>query len=1009
MAKSTSSPKGHFGQQDSSRPRSARSQNSSQSSLPLSKIKQVLGLQTEPTFGTGGTTLRLRLLQTVLPVVLIPLMLAGIAGYRVVEQRTEDRIQEQLENQALLTSEGTTAVLDDLLDLPRSIATNPLVINEAEAGRQQAEEEGLAQVPIADLEERFAATKLLRPHHRLNEYLKQTIETAEISEISITESHGFNVAYSEPTTDFVQNDEDWWKNGKQNGLWIGAPDFDYAAKGFTIELGQAIQDPATGDFVGVVRAVLPARKFSLLAQYLKRTGISNSQRVQLVDGTELKVIDTFSPQGFRKSREIIGGKPVEQVVSTLVKAIQAGEEPHQILQALRANDAVKDLSIAFSDKTATVASFSAGDRQYKVATIPQTQWLAISSMDEAEISAAGRDSLIFFALTTLLLAGVTTGLILWLARQLSAPLGSLANQAQQVAAGDFDVAVAPSGTAETRTLTQSFNQLVVQVKDLLQRQESETQKAQLFAQITGAPANSLSDLKPILDDALPKAQSLLKADRVLFYPVNPAQFELLAAEAHTSQTASALVYPAATDGIPASLLNLESSSPAIAIGDVAMADLDPRYKAYLSTLNAQATLTVPVLNEEALFGFLIAHHCKPHAWQSAETSFMTQLAAQLKLVIDRVTALKQIQETQQVAQVLTVEKQQQSVELSRHKEQLSQQSEDQRRQQELLQQQVSNLIGEIQGVFQGDLTVRAQVPEGDLRTVADVFNLTVAKLQELVTQIKQSTFQVNSFLTQNEEMVAQLANATRYQKQEAALTLNTAQTMMQSMEAIADNARRAAATADRVATTAEGSESAMGMTTERILRLNGVCTSTVRQIENFGGSAQHIAQVTSMIRDSATEIEALALQVQVDVAVSNGDHRLENVTEEISKLAKRTINETKLIDTFLKTIHAKTGQIAQTMREVSSQVAESTEVVRASKHNLEDVAVVSRQFNQLAQSISEATFSQAQISQSVANLVQEVAGLSEQTTTFSRKMEQALHETRETAQELQDSVSIFKV
>ncbi|MDJ0703472.1 MAG: hypothetical protein QNJ46_09350, partial [Leptolyngbyaceae cyanobacterium MO_188.B28] len=180
-----------------------------------------------------GVSLRRQLLWTLLPAVLGPLAIASGIGYQLSQQRAEARIQLQLQNQAMLASEGTSAVLEDLLDLPRTIAASPLVINEAFAGGKQAVSDGIDQLSMADLESRFQETKLLRIHHALNDYLQETIETAEISEILITEQHGFNVAYSEPTTDFVQSDEEWWQMGKSEGLWIGSPDFNYAAKGFT--------------------------------------------------------------------------------------------------------------------------------------------------------------------------------------------------------------------------------------------------------------------------------------------------------------------------------------------------------------------------------------------------------------------------------------------------------------------------------------------------------------------------------------------------------------------------------------------------------------------------------------------------------------------------------------------------------------------------------------------------------------------------------------------------------
>ena len=219
-----------------------------------------------------GVNLRRQLLATILPALIAPLAISSFVGYRLVQQQVEAQIDLQLQNQAMLASEGTSAVLNDLLDLPRVIADSPLVINEALVGGQQAELAGLDKLTNRELEERFQETKLLRIHNALNAYLQETIETADISEISITERNGFNIAYSEPTTDFVQSDETWWQKGKNEGLWIGPPDFNFTAKGFTVELAQAIYDPQSGAFLGVVKAVLPTRKFSLVAKYVKRTG-----------------------------------------------------------------------------------------------------------------------------------------------------------------------------------------------------------------------------------------------------------------------------------------------------------------------------------------------------------------------------------------------------------------------------------------------------------------------------------------------------------------------------------------------------------------------------------------------------------------------------------------------------------------------------------------------------------------------------------------------------------------
>ncbi|MEM9087473.1 MAG: HAMP domain-containing protein [Cyanobacteria bacterium P01_F01_bin.53] len=953
-----------------------------------------------------GTSLRLRLLQTVLPVVLIPLFLAGLAGYRLVQQRTGDRVQRQLANQALLTSEGTNAVLEELLTVPRTIAASPLVINEAIAGAQQVREENLDDMPIAELESQFSATKLLRVHNRLNSYLQETAKTAGVSEISIAESHGYNVAYSQPTTDFVQSDEAWWQKGQEDGQWIGSPDFSYAAKGFTVELAQAIKEPTTGNVIGVVRTVSPTRKFSLLAQYIKRTGISGSQRVQLIDGRKLKVIDTLTAQGFVKKRDIIGDEPIKQAITAFVTSTQVDESATKTLEKMKRESDVKNLSVAFSDDDITVASFTHRDRQYKLASIPNTAWVSIASMKTSEISALGSSPLWFLTLTTLILAGVTGAVILWLSRQLTAPLDSLAAQARQVSAGDFDTLVTPSGTAETRMLTESFNQLVVKTRGLLDHQRNETQKAQIFSAVTAAPANTLLDLRAIFEDVLPEAKRMLQANRVFFYPVTPEFSVLLASESVNPGFPSTL--PASAACVPLSLFSDRSKTSAEAINDVSTATLDAGHQDYLRELGVGSTLSAPVFSDGDIFGFLIAHRSAPSQWSSSQVDFMTQLAAQLKLVIDRVSSLQKVkesrrieqesrqvaQESRQMAEVLTVEKQQLS--------------SNQQRQQAQLQAQVSALVNDIQGVSQGDLTVRARAADGELQTVVDGFNQTVARLQTLVNQVQQSTVQVNTFLSQNEAAAAQLSQTTGLQTQEAKRTLASVQEMTGAMDGIAQNAQSAAATAQTVSTTVQDSENAMELTAARIEQLRRVSTAAVKQIEGLGRSGQHIGQVSTMIRELANEISMLSHQTRSETQGAEANQQLSSLSGRIEQLAHRTLEETTLIDRFVTALEQRAGQIASSLEQINGQVSQSTQLVQESKQSFGEVAVVAKEFDQLAQSISQATQTQTQNSQAVTNLVQAVVGLSDQTATFSQEMERALSETLKTAQELQGSVSQFR-
>ena len=105
--------------------------------------------------------------------------------------------------------------------------------------------------------------------------------------------------------------------------------------------------------------------------------------------------------------------------------------------------------------------------------------VTIQAVDIAEVEAAGRSLLTLFGLTALILGILSVGLILLLAQQLSVPLTNLSGKTQQVAAGNLDVTADVEGTLETRTLASNFNQLVSQVKNLLEEQKSLTDQQRL--------------------------------------------------------------------------------------------------------------------------------------------------------------------------------------------------------------------------------------------------------------------------------------------------------------------------------------------------------------------------------------------------------------------------------------------------------------------------------------------------------------------------------------------------
>ncbi len=75
------------------------------------------------------------------------------------------------------------------------------------------------------------------------------------AEIFVTNVYGANVAQSEKTSDYRQDDEKWWQKAKENGLFLSEGGYDESAGVYSSDISIRILDE-NGNFIGVLKAVI---------------------------------------------------------------------------------------------------------------------------------------------------------------------------------------------------------------------------------------------------------------------------------------------------------------------------------------------------------------------------------------------------------------------------------------------------------------------------------------------------------------------------------------------------------------------------------------------------------------------------------------------------------------------------------------------------------------------------------------------------------------------------------
>lgn len=243
------------------------------------------------------------------------------------------------------------------------------------------------------------------------------------------------------------------------------------------------------------------------AQQEIKQKLASQVTLQIITPKDNRALRSNSSQGINNDLDLSGEGDWATIANLLLKSENNLES---LTEQLQTSYGLQDLTVEpyGSDNESLIVSFSAKNKYYRLLPIKEQNQVAIAFVDQRQRQAAGSE-LIPLLLPSALFMGITvTIIIILLANKLSQPLVDLATTAERAAAGDLDIVAQPKGTLETQTLASSFNNLIFQVKKLLEQQKEETLQAKTLRDII-LEINNLQDVQLISETIVEKLHSAL--------------------------------------------------------------------------------------------------------------------------------------------------------------------------------------------------------------------------------------------------------------------------------------------------------------------------------------------------------------------------------------------------------------------------------------------------------------------------------------------------------------------
>jgi twitching motility protein PilJ len=323
---------------------------------------------------------------------------------------------------------------------------------------------------------------------------------------------------------------------------------------------------------------------------------------------------------------------------------------------------------------------------------------------------------------------------------------------------------------------------------------------------------------------------------------------------------------------------------------------------------------------------------------------------------------------------------------------------------------ILRLMNELQTVAEGDLTQTATVTEDITGAIADSVNYTVEELRMLVEQVQGAVGRVTDTTLQVESTSTELLAASTEQLREIRETGESVLQMAGRINNVSSQAQQSATVARQSLAAAQSGRKAVENTIGGMNAMREQIQETSKRIKRLGESSQEIGEITELISDITEQTNVLALNAAIQAASAGDAGRgFSVVAEEVQRLAERSGDATKQIAALVKAIQTDTQDAVAAMERSTQGVVESTRLSDAAGSALADIDRVTRELAELIERISTQASEEAKSANVVADNIQHIFAVTEQTGEGTRSTAQMVRELSRTAEELKASVSRFKI
>ncbi|MBE9549760.1 MAG: type IV pili methyl-accepting chemotaxis transducer N-terminal domain-containing protein [Proteobacteria bacterium] len=326
------------------------------------------------------------------------------------------------------------------------------------------------------------------------------------------------------------------------------------------------------------------------------------------------------------------------------------------------------------------------------------------------------------------------------------------------------------------------------------------------------------------------------------------------------------------------------------------------------------------------------------------------------------------------------------------------------------QEAIFSLLDEMSSLAEGDLTVQATVTEDITGAIADSVNFAVESLRDLVMDINDTAKTVANSAQETRATTNVLAESSIAQEKQIGSATEAINNMSSSFDEMAKRSLESSKMSRRSVEVASEGANKVRETIKGMDTIRDQIQETSKRIKRLGESSQEIGDIVELINGIAEQTNILALNAAIQAASAGGAGRgFAVVADEVQRLAERSTNATRRIETLVDTIQADTSEAIESMESTTTEVVQGAKLAEDAGSALDQIESASQDLSNVIQKIASEAQRQSQSAAEVATLMTSIREISVKTSEGSKQTATSVGNLAELVRELRDSVSDFKL